>query len=144
VRGVANVDLTPELVVALGRAAARVLGPGPFLIGRDTRVSGPLLRAALTAGITAEGDDIVDLGLRERQVVNLTSHFRGETRSARRFVVVPYDIPRGCACTYFPEANALVPARQVAHTSNTPASKSVVISVTPARDARPFDPERTP
>ncbi len=89
-------------------------------------------------------DDIVDLGLRERQVVNLTSHFRGETRSARRFVVVPYDIPRGCACTYFPEANALVPARQVAHTSNTPASKSVVISVTPARDARPFDPERTP
>jgi phosphoglucosamine mutase len=63
VRGVANVDLTPELVVALGRAAARVLGPGPFLVGRDTRVSGPLLRAALTAGITAEGDDVVDLGI---------------------------------------------------------------------------------
>jgi phosphoglucosamine mutase len=63
VRGVANADLTPELVVALGRAAARVLGPGPFLIGRDTRVSGPLLRAALTAGITAEGEDVVDLGI---------------------------------------------------------------------------------
>jgi phosphoglucosamine mutase len=63
VRGVANVDLTPELVVALGRAAARVLGPGPFLVGRDTRVSGPLLRAALTAGITAEGEDVVDLGI---------------------------------------------------------------------------------
>jgi len=63
VRGVANADLTPELVVALGRAAARVLGPGPFLVGRDTRVSGPLLRAALTAGITAEGDDVVDLGI---------------------------------------------------------------------------------
>ena len=62
-RGVANADLTPELVVALGRAAARVLGPGPFLVGRDTRVSGPLLRAALTAGITAEGDDVVDLGI---------------------------------------------------------------------------------
>ena len=62
-RGVANVDLTPELVVALGRAAARVLGPGPFLVGRDTRVSGPLLRAALTAGITAEGEDVVDLGI---------------------------------------------------------------------------------
>src|SRR5216684_6548484 len=79
-----------------------------------------------------------------RQVVNLTSHFRGETRSARRFVVVPYDIPRGCACTYFPEANALVPARQVAHTSNTPASKSVVITVAPARDQRRVDPDRTP
>jgi phosphoglucosamine mutase len=61
VRGVANADLTPELVVGLGRAAARVLGPGPFLIGRDTRISGPLLRAALTAGITAEGDDVIDV-----------------------------------------------------------------------------------
>jgi phosphoglucosamine mutase len=63
VRGVANADLTPELVVALGRAAAKVLGPGPFLVGRDTRVSGPLLRAALTAGMTAEGDDVIDLGI---------------------------------------------------------------------------------
>jgi len=63
VRGVANADLTPELVVALGRAAANVLGPGPFLVGRDTRVSGPLLRAALTAGMTAEGDDVIDLGI---------------------------------------------------------------------------------
>jgi phosphoglucosamine mutase len=61
VRGVANADLTPELVVALGRAAARVLGPGPFLIGRDTRISGPMLRAALSAGITAEGQDVIDL-----------------------------------------------------------------------------------
>ena len=50
-------------MVALGRAAARVLGPGPFLIGRDTRVSGPLLRAALTAGITAEGHDVIDLDI---------------------------------------------------------------------------------
>ena len=57
----ANADLTPELVVALGRAAARVLGPGPVLVGRDTRISGPLLQAALTAGITAEGEDVVDL-----------------------------------------------------------------------------------
>ena len=89
-------------------------------------------------------EDIAALGLRDRQVVDLTSHFRGETRTARRFLVVPYDIPRGCACTYFPETNALVPARQVAHTSNTPASKSVVITVAPAADASPFDPERTP
>ncbi len=89
-------------------------------------------------------EDIAGLGLRDEQVVDLTSHFRGETRTARRFVVVPYDIPRGCACTYFPEANALVPARQVAHTSNTPASKSVVITVAPARDQRRVDPDRTP
>jgi molybdopterin-dependent oxidoreductase alpha subunit len=88
--------------------------------------------------------DIAALGLHDKQVVDLTSHFRGQTRTARRFVVVPYDIPRGCACTYFPEANALVPSGQVAHTSNTPASKSVVITVAPARDAKAFDHERTP
>ena len=77
-------------------------------------------------------EDLAGLGLQAGEAVDLTSHFRGETRTARRFVVVPYDIPRGCACTYFPEANVLVPARQVAHTSNTPASKSVVITVAKA------------
>ncbi len=59
----ANAELTPEFVLALGRAAARVLGGPRFLIGRDTRVSGPLLQAALTAGIAAEGIDVVDLGV---------------------------------------------------------------------------------
>ncbi len=63
VRGVANLELTPEFVLGLGRAAARVLGPGPWLIGRDTRVSGPYLAAALAAGLAAEGADVVDLGV---------------------------------------------------------------------------------
>jgi phosphoglucosamine mutase len=73
VRGIANADLTPELVLALGRAAARVLGEGPsgplsgrrvpFLVGRDTRVSGPLIQAALSAGLAGEGADVVDLGV---------------------------------------------------------------------------------
>jgi phosphoglucosamine mutase len=63
VRGVANAELTPEYVLALGRAAARVLGGPCFLIGRDTRVSGPLLQAALTAGVASEGVAVVDLGV---------------------------------------------------------------------------------
>ena len=63
VRGVANADLTPELVVALGRAAARVLGAKRFLVGRDTRISGPVLQAALSAGLASEGADVVDLGV---------------------------------------------------------------------------------
>jgi phosphoglucosamine mutase len=59
VRGVANVDLTPELVVALGRAAVRVLGRDRhFLVARDTRRSGPMLEAALVAGLCAEGADV--------------------------------------------------------------------------------------
>jgi len=63
VRGVANSELTPEFVLSLGRAAARVLGGPRFLIGRDTRASGSLLQAALTAGIAGEGVDVVDLGV---------------------------------------------------------------------------------
>jgi anaerobic selenocysteine-containing dehydrogenase len=78
--------------------------------------------------------DIAAAGLRARQVVDLVSHFEGEERIARGFVIVPYDIPRRCAATYFPEANVLVPVRNVALKSNTPVSKSVVISIRPATE----------
>ena len=63
VRGVANLDLTPELVLALGRAAARVLGGWQFVVGRDTRLSGPLLESALIAGLTSEGAQVTSLGV---------------------------------------------------------------------------------
>jgi phosphoglucosamine mutase len=68
VRGLANVELTPELVLALGRAAARVLASPPgserrFIVGRDTRLSGPLLQAALSAGLVSEGVDVTDVGV---------------------------------------------------------------------------------
>lgn len=74
-------------------------------------------------------DDMRIAGVTEGQMVDLTSHFEGEQRVARHFVVVPYDIPRRCAATYFPEANVLVPLRSVADKSNTPASKSVIITI---------------
>jgi anaerobic selenocysteine-containing dehydrogenase len=79
-------------------------------------------------------EDIAATGLHARQVVDLVSHFEGEERIARQFVIVPYDIPRRCAATYFPETNVLVPVRSVAAKSNTPASKSVVISIRPATE----------
>ncbi len=64
VRGIANRDLTPELVTALGRAAARVIGTDrPFVVGRDTRRSGPLLEAALVAGLCSEGADVERVGV---------------------------------------------------------------------------------
>ncbi|MEP6818823.1 MAG: FdhF/YdeP family oxidoreductase [bacterium] len=77
-------------------------------------------------------DDIRAAGLTAGQAVDLISHFEGEKRVARHFVVVPYSIPRRCAATYFPETNVLVPLRSVADKSNTPASKSVVISIQPS------------
>ena len=63
VRGVANSELSPELALALGRAAARILGRDTFLVGRDTRRSGPLLQSSFAAGLASEGADVVDLGV---------------------------------------------------------------------------------
>jgi phosphoglucosamine mutase len=63
VRGVANAELTPELVLALGRAIARTITAATFLVGRDTRRSGRMLQAALSAGLASEGADVVDVGV---------------------------------------------------------------------------------
>ncbi|HMF04664.1 MAG TPA: phosphoglucosamine mutase [Acidimicrobiia bacterium] len=64
IRGAVDRDLTPELVTALGRAAARVLGTDrPFFVGRDTRRSGPLLEAALVAGLCSEGAGVERVGV---------------------------------------------------------------------------------
>ncbi len=73
--------------------------------------------------------DMKKLGVKAGQVVNLTSHFEDRERHAYRFIAVPYPIPAGCAATYFPEANPLVPLTSVAEKSMTPTSKSVVITI---------------
>jgi phosphoglucosamine mutase len=66
VRGVANVDLTPELAFRLGEAAGHFLGAhegGRVVVGRDTRRSGDMLEAALVAGICASGADALVAGI---------------------------------------------------------------------------------
>lgn len=67
VRGVANAFLTPELAFSLGRAGGFVLAQHgarrPVLVGRDTRWSGPMLEAALCAGLTSVGLDVWKLGI---------------------------------------------------------------------------------
>jgi molybdopterin-dependent oxidoreductase alpha subunit len=80
-------------------------------------------------------DDVAEAGLAPGDLVDLTSHFEGETRTARHWTVVPYEIPRRCTATYFPEGNVLVPVRSVALRSNTPTSKSVRITVARSTDA---------
>jgi phosphoglucosamine mutase len=68
VRGIANGDLTPELAFKLGRAGAAIVARDrpadrPIVVGRDTRVSGSMLEAAIVAGITSTGRDVVGLGI---------------------------------------------------------------------------------
>ncbi|MFC8179136.1 phosphoglucosamine mutase [Rhodococcus sp. NPDC057297] len=69
VRGLANDLLTPELALKVARAAAAVLAPSSpgttpvAVVGRDPRASGEMLTAAVTAGLTASGVDVVDVGV---------------------------------------------------------------------------------
>jgi len=74
-------------------------------------------------------DDMAAAGLQPDTEVTLTSHYNGQTRSLSGFRVKPYDIPAGCVATYYPETNPLIPVEHVAEDSNTPAYKSVVVSL---------------
>lgn len=62
-RGRVGGDLTAEVALALGRAVSRALGPQPFAVGRDTRLSGALIQAAFSAGLAAEGSSVTDVGI---------------------------------------------------------------------------------
>jgi phosphoglucosamine mutase len=84
VRGLANADLTPELALALGRAAVGVLqsdgagasGRPAVVVGRDPRASGALLESALVAGILSAGGDVLAAGVVPTPAVAfLTRHY---------------------------------------------------------------------
>ncbi len=64
VRGIVGEALTAEVAENFGRAFATMLGEGKAVaLGRDTRASGPAIARAVTAGLTAGGADVVDLGV---------------------------------------------------------------------------------
>ncbi|GAA2520791.1 MULTISPECIES: FdhF/YdeP family oxidoreductase [Streptomyces] len=73
-------------------------------------------------------EDARELGLVDGAYVDLVGEWRdGVERRAPGFRVVHYPTARGCAAAYYPETNVLVPLDATADTSNTPASKSVVV-----------------
>lgn len=78
-------------------------------------------------------DDIKDLGMRAGDWVDITSLYIDEAggdveqRHAERFLLVEYDIPRGCLASYYPETNPLVPLQSFSVTARTPTSKSIPV-----------------
>ena len=92
VRGDADADLTSPLVIALGRAAARVIGAATFLIGRDTRESGPRIEADLTAGFAAEGAAVRSLGVASTPAIAFLAQRGG--RAGRDRVGEPQPVER--------------------------------------------------
>ncbi|KAA5535141.1 FdhF/YdeP family oxidoreductase [Taibaiella lutea] len=73
--------------------------------------------------------DMNNRGLKSGDVVDIYNNHNGVERVASHFIIVPFSIPQGCAATYFPETNILVPIDSVADKSNTPTSKMIVIKV---------------
>ena len=61
-RGIVGETLTADVAARYARAFAGTLPPGPLVIGRDGRASGPMLAAAIAAAITRIGRDVIDLG----------------------------------------------------------------------------------
>ncbi|OAD44675.1 FdhF/YdeP family oxidoreductase [Polaribacter atrinae] len=96
------------------------------IYGLDDRYRGVLNERRV---IFMNEDDMNSLHLKKLDLVDLTSHFNKEEREAKGFLVVPYQIPKQCTATYFPEANVLVPLKSKADISNTPTSKTVIITI---------------
>lgn len=63
VRGIVGESLDPAVVARFAAAFSHALGEGPVVVGRDARVSGPMVLQAVCAGLTAAGRDVVDIGL---------------------------------------------------------------------------------
>lgn len=83
VRGIANGDLTCHLAFDLGRAGACVLSKNDkkptFIVGKDTRISGDMLEAAIIAGICSAGADVIKVGVVPTPAVSyLTRYFKAD------------------------------------------------------------------
>jgi molybdopterin-dependent oxidoreductase alpha subunit len=96
------------------------------IYGLDDRYRGVLNERRV---VFMNEDDMQSQKLQKLDKVDLVSHFEGEKRIAKGFLVIPYSIPKQCTATYFPEANVLVPIKSTARISNTPASKTVIITI---------------
>jgi len=73
--------------------------------------------------------DMIKCELQPLDVIDVHSHYDGITRTAEKFYVVPYKIPQQNLAAYFPEMNVLVPIDQFADKSQTPISKSIVVTM---------------
>lgn len=80
IRGIVDEQLTPDLLYAIGLAIgseAHARGQQQLVIGRDGRLSGPSLSAALKAGLLDSGRDLIDIGLVPTPVLYFGTHFLG-------------------------------------------------------------------
>ncbi len=63
IRGIYPDDLDEQIAYLVGRAFAALLNPAQVIVGRDMRLSGPALAQAVSAGLTDQGADVLDIGM---------------------------------------------------------------------------------
>jgi len=74
-------------------------------------------------------EDMTAANLKKLDVVDIISTYDGIERTAHKFKVIPYAIPKGDLAAYFPETNVLVPYNHFADKSKTPISKSIKVTL---------------
>ena len=81
--------------------------------------------------------DLAEIGVEAGDLVDIVGrHDDGISRVADGFRVVPYDLPRGSVAGYYPELNVLVPISTAGDLSDTPTSKSVLVSFQPTQQMK--------
>ncbi|WP_332854257.1 FdhF/YdeP family oxidoreductase [Duganella sp. S19_KUP01_CR8] len=95
------------------------------IYGMDDRYRGVF---GLRRVVFINAADLALLGMKNGQWVDMVSVWDdGVERRADRFLLVEYDIPRGCLGSYFPETNGLIPLHSTADGAGTPTSKSIPV-----------------
>ena len=74
-------------------------------------------------------EDMKERGFRSGQMVHISTTGVNRKMESGEWSIVPYEIPRGCVATYFPESNHLIPLESYAEGSFTPTSKSVSVLI---------------
>ncbi len=72
IRGVVGDGLTPQVVMKFAQAFGTYLGNGKVVVGRDSRVTGPMFKHAVFSGLMAAGCDIIDIGVCPTPTVEMT------------------------------------------------------------------------
>jgi phosphomannomutase len=96
IRGVVGEFLTPALACAFGQAFGTYVGAGRVIVGRDTRLSGPMIQHAVQCGLLAAGCEVVDVGILPTPTIQM---FAGATHAVGGIAVTASHNP--------PEYNAL-------------------------------------
>ncbi|MES2659048.1 MAG: FdhF/YdeP family oxidoreductase [Verrucomicrobiota bacterium] len=87
--------------------------------------------------ILVNPEDLKERGISPCSQVDITSIWGDERRTAKSFTAIPYEMPKGSAAAYFPEANVLVPVGSQAEGSGTPTSKAVEIEIAKSQGSAP-------